>query len=844
MPIPPPSFPASTPTSASRKATNTTAKERSSLQPSPPILRKKLSAGILTTSTDSATGKTTARITTTYPAPGTSSAAANTTTDPSSRHPLKLRDQNAPSTLRGMKTGFDPRSHHPPMSTTTTTITAGTSSTRTGSAPRMPSYERASNTGSRQSQMPAVARSVNNKPPLTPKIASSRPSPTPQYQNPSLTTPLPRRSRPESVLSANGIGSRDREELTSPVSAFLASSITPRSGSRQSRVESSNSTPSGTPGLDRRDSWDARSGLGITASPPEDRDGPRRPVVTFSPASEVSGTGSRPDLDSKFFYASDAPKPPPQQSTQSRPHPTLQQKPGTFFYANGGATAERQSMAPGPFSPALASPIFAQSPHAPDSLMSKFVYANGTPELQPPAKIASPSHSGSGSGSGSGSVVSTSSRIPANKNTNANALRPTSPIKPYPGMGIKTGNTSNIASPLVSPRSPNAPMRTRNRQSSHGKSTDSQASTITVQATRPRPKSLTVADPPAVAKLKPGGTSAASSAATSPSEPAHPLPDTFFAPASSGFASLLQAAEDFVEGEEEEEGSEEDDEEEEDSQSSPNKQSSQEKELNDLVASARRERKVQDLQITNASLEAINRTLEKQLRKQTAELRRFKRLSRSGRLSLASVSSRIPSGSTVDSGALASAGMGLNDLSEEESDLEAEDAELEESEEEEEDDSEEAESLDTAAKTEKEARLRQRDERRLQVDLTKHQQLLLDSQKMNQSLRKCLGWTEELIKEGKRALAYQVTLGESELGGKILTAREIGGRILTAEEIERRNREEETETNVSDDEEYQNGLSTRPDSPADDDTEGDDDRVWKKDPQGRDSGIELARDGG
>ncbi|KAK4229219.1 hypothetical protein QBC38DRAFT_359971 [Podospora fimiseda] len=809
MPIPPsPSFPAATtPTSSSRKGktTNTT----SSLQPSPPILRKKLSAGILTTSTDSATGKTTARITTTYPTPGTSSASANTTTtDYPSRRPLKLRDQNAPSTLRGMKSGFD---------------------LRPGLTPRMPSYERVPNTGSRQSPMPIVAgRSVNTRPPLTPKIASARGSP-----NPTLATPLPRRPRPESVLSANGIGSRDREELTSPVSAFLASNITPRSGSRQSRVESSNTTPSGTPGLDRRDSWDARSGLGITSSPPEDREGLRRPLVTFSPASEVSGTGSRPDLESKFFYASDAPKPPPQQSAQSRPHPTLQQNPGTFFYANGGAVPERQSMAPGPFSPALASPMAAQSPHAPDSLMSKFIYANGTPELQPAAKIASPSHSGSGSGSGS--VVSTSSKIPTNKN--GNTLRPTSPMKPYP-IGIKTGNNSNVASPLVSPRSPTAPIRTRNRQSSHGKSTDSQASTITVQSTRPRPKSLTVAEPPVVAKLMSNCTSAASSAATSPSDAAHPLPDTFFTPASSGFASLLQAAEDFVEGEDDEEETGDDDDEDDDdhdSQTSPNKQSPQEKELTDLVASARRERKVQDLQITNASLEAINRTLEKQLRKQTAELRRFKRLSRSGRLSLTSLNSRIPSGSTVDGG-LIGPRSDLNDLSEEGSDLEEEDPELEESEEEE-DDSEDADSLNAAPKTEKEARRRQRDEERLQVDLTKHQQLLIDSQKMNQSLRRCLGWTEELIKEGKRALAYQVTLGESELGGKILTAREIGGRILTAEEIEKRNREAETETNLSDDEDYQNGLSTRPDSPVEDD------RSWNKAPQDRDSGIELSRDG-
>jgi hypothetical protein len=65
-------------------------------------------------------------------------------------------------------------------------------------------------------------------------------------------------------------------------------------------------------------------------------------------------------------------------------------------------------------------------------------------------------------------------------------------------------------------------------------------------------------------------------------------------------------------------------------------------------------------------------------------------------------------------------------------------------------------------------RRRRRDERRLQLDLSKHQQLLVDSQKMNQSLKRCLGWTEELIKEGRRALAFNVRVSEVEMGGRVL----------------------------------------------------------------------------
>jgi hypothetical protein len=284
-------------------------------------------------------------------------------------------------------------------------------------------------------------------------------------------------------------------------------------------------------------------------------------------------------------------------------------------------------------------------------------------------------------------------------------------------------------------------------------------------------------------------------------------------PTTSGFASLLQAAEEFAD----------EDEAQPESLNSPTKSPSQEKQLTDLVASARRERKVQDLEITNASLEAINRTLERQLRKQTAEIRRYRRLSRSGRLSLNSVGSRVASDATVDGGALARAGMDLDDLSEEESEVEAQDTEDED------DDysgSESSGDLNSSTLKLRDARHRQKDERRLQLDLSKHQQLLIDSQKINQSLKRCLGWTEELIKEGKRALEYKVRVSEVE----------IGGRVLAPEDIEAREAREarENEELVREDE---------------DDGEDDEDATlnvtsWGKDPQDRDSGIELPADGG
>jgi hypothetical protein len=258
----------------------------------------------------------------------------------------------------------------------------------------------------------------------------------------------------------------------------------------------------------------------------------------------------------------------------------------------------------------------------------------------------------------------------------------------------------------------------------------------------------------------------------------------------------------------------------------------------DLVASARRERKVQDLEITNASLEAINRTLERQLRKQTAELRRYQRLSRSGRLSLGSIGSRIPSDSTVDGGALARAGMGLDDLSEEESEIEAEDAELEELEDLGEDDmsgSEASSELSSGADALRRQK-RRRDERRLQLDLSKHQQLLIDSQKINQSLKRCLGWTEELIKDGMRALAYQVRVSDVKLGGRVLAPEEIERRELGGDDGE--------DATLGDDTIYAidalggGSLLAEAAEPA----------KWSKDPQDnpqdRDSGVELPADGG
>lgn len=182
----------------------------------------------------------------------------------------------------------------------------------------------------------------------------------------------------------------------------------------------------------------------------------------------------------------------------------------------------------------------------------------------------------------------------------------------------------------------------------------------------------------------------------------------------------------------------------------------------EAAANARRERKVLDLEISNSSLLAINRTLEKELRKQNTELRRFRRLSRSGRLSL-TPSHRIVSGASIAT---------LTTLDEDDGDLtqttfsptssDGGSYNDEDSPSEDDNDSAFTESSDAL-------RRRARDEKRLMQDLQRHQQILLDSQKLTQSIQRCLNCTDELIKDGEKALAYQVEANEVQVGGRVLS---------------------------------------------------------------------------
>lgn len=192
------------------------------------------------------------------------------------------------------------------------------------------------------------------------------------------------------------------------------------------------------------------------------------------------------------------------------------------------------------------------------------------------------------------------------------------------------------------------------------------------------------------------------------------------------------------------------------------------KSVSELAADARRERKVLDLEISNSSLLAINSSLEREIRRQKSELKRFRRLSRAGKLNSA----------PYDRAARFSEGLStLGEEDEEDEDYNAfgppsgfTDVYDDFS------DDDETESVTSGSEplspSSKQHDRLAKDEKRLHMDLEKHKELLVQSQMMNQSLKRCMYSTEEMIREGKKALDYHVRVSDVKLGGHILTGHE------------------------------------------------------------------------
>lgn len=564
----------------------------------------------------------------------------------------------------------------------------------------------------RQPQLAAAPK--RSAPPLTPKVAG-RHAAVAQ----SAVSPLSR--------------TRDADAASSlaPSAPFVAN-VTPRSGSRQGKMDGAATTPNGTPNPDRnQDAWDNNLRISVGSG------------------TSTKGQDAPSQEDSKFFYASDAKS--QQQATAPRPPSVAASTKASgdrFHYANNSASSSSSSVNKRTISPPTSHGFQPMLASTPEPTASKFFYANGAPDI-----------------SRSGSLNSSTSRLaqgPRPTSAASNATRPMSPSKPTATPSSLKGSAMppSVSSrpPITSPPSL-APIVTtkENRR-------------VSIEAPSPRSKkrhtragSVPTFETLSVPKNIPA-----------PQSP--PALETASAPLSPGLAqpamtmaSLLQAVEDLAEDDDENDG---DDDKGESSGSDVKAPGSPTKEpVSDLVANARRERKVQDLEITNASLEAINRTLERKLRKQTTELRRFRRLSRAGRLSGATSAAT----SRATSAAISQAPVDLSDLSEddgwEEFD-EGEEEEEEESPEESDFESDETSTLEDPAnpseKQQKQLARRKKDEDRLQLDLSKHQQLLVDTQKINQSIKRCLDWTEVLIKEGQKALEYKVGVSEVHFGGRVL----------------------------------------------------------------------------
>ncbi|TVY35296.1 hypothetical protein LOCC1_G006122 [Lachnellula occidentalis] len=615
---------------------------------------------------------------------------------PSHRTPLQSQDRNA---MMRVQKGVTP-------------LTA-----KSGNA-NMPPYDKQN---ASRPLMPTLSATATAKPsarqPLTPRVAGAAP--------PALSTPLSR--RPQRVESNT---TPSREDISTPVSAFfLNSNITPRSGSRKNRVDSANTTPTGTPNgtpappltNESTRSHDASvygSALGISGM---DKEGPPRHTVSFNTPSDIGARS--PALNSgasKFFFASDAkPTPPPQR-------PPIQSRTSNFFHASGENN---------PHQAQSSSASAVGSTVGEERAQPKFFHANGTPDLKlsPSPHFPPPRPS---------SVVSNATRMTsprlatASPGTLSPAERPSSPAKlnQYASLGSSSKNTPSLPSPTI-PR----PQQVGRGQSANNIVLPRRQ---TIEAGR---RIVSHGRSTSTGSIGPAARKVSGESSIELTTPLNMITTTV--PISTP-----------------EEGSEEKSNDNTSELQGPIKVGQTIDQLNELAANARRERKVMDLEITNSSLEAINRTLERQMRKQTAELRRYRRLSRSGRLSIAtSASMRTSTALSMDD----IGGDAISDMSEEEDEEDEDEFEIEES-------SDSETSLSPAAMAESDLRHRTKDEKRLELDLSKHQQLLVDSQKMNQSLKRCLGWTEELINEGRKALEYSVKISDVELGGRVLAPEEVG----------------------------------------------------------------------
>ncbi|KAI4217499.1 MAG: hypothetical protein LQ351_000094 [Letrouitia transgressa] len=569
-----------------------------------------------------------------------------------------------------------------------------------------------------------------------------------------------RNGRLESIRPTVGKGGLVKEDANTPVKELISSKITPRSSSRKARVDSASSTPTTTPKATPKSTPNGTPSHGRPTSMVEGRDWPpgirianglgikdgnssravraqsevtRVEGLTFarSISTKINDLGPRttsPETLPKFFHADDAkPRVPPTQQRPPKSSPKLQSYPCT----HDGNSVRPESPLPTTPDPEDERPKFYANKTRESKSPSPGL-GNGALAARPPLHTIFSSYQ-----------VSNSSRPPSPlKEEIVPVSRQPSLSKPSPRRHNRLVSSDHKDIRMLEglPPSPTA----RSRRSSLAASGNHSTQTTSPTAAKfngNRRWSLTPSDV---------------SISQSPTQ-THELINTVLSHTELTKPSLTQPAQPENPG---------------DQPPSPSRLDH----LNELAANARRERKVLDLEISNSSLLAINRTLEAEMRKQKTELRHLRRLRSSSRLSsIRSASMRFSALSHTDE-------LSALDSSEEE-DLGDEDGFSNIS------DTSDDTSFPDSSTLSPPSRssmiplptkdfLRTRRQRAFKLDLAAQKTLLLDSQKLNQALKRCLGRTDELILDGRKALEHRVNVADIEaLGPRVVMPASWDGEV-------------------------------------------------------------------
>ncbi|KAK5113620.1 hypothetical protein LTR62_003247 [Meristemomyces frigidus] len=577
----------------------------------------------------------------------------------------------------------------------------------------------------------AVPRPPTTRAPLTPRIAGSI---SPSVRSPGPKTPSTARSEPPKITP------RVKQQEGATSDAVGTFNVTPRSSARTSRVDSNSSTPTqgqseNIPSASRPSSTiastsssiekpgsggglifgDARISRPTSLVSDNGTSRGRSPPIVRSPGNfSLSRATANGSIEGRFFHASDAPK---QDPAPKKPEP---KKAAAFFYADG-IQEDNGRRLPQATSPVL-SAVSGKHTSGPwiSSNPSKDV-----PMLSPALSSISSASPFFATATGNPKPRSPS---PSKENIHLSYRKGVSQIlgtRPTPRVADTAADAEKQRDRLTSTFAPHRKSPSLSSVDS-GNSPQSRRRSTTgfdiTQASSPLTNEVKSATVPRVSKPP----RAIDTSMVIPEVPT--VPETITSPS---------------------------------------------KPVSDLASEARRERKVLDLEISNSSLLAINASLERELRRQKTELKRFRRLSRAGRFSF------------QPSDRVASPSEGLSGVGEEDEDEDGEDYAAfgppsgftDIYDDFSDDDETESimsgnEPLSPGARATRDTDRLVKDEKRLRMDLAKHKELLVQSQMMNQSLKRCTYATEDMIREAKKALDYHVRVSDVKLGGRILTGHE------------------------------------------------------------------------